>query len=527
MIQVSGLSIDISGGVSVVNFDKFDLAAYELFLRVKALPESQTEMDARTGNYKVTFPKRFLADVGVNVEAAAIAPLPVPDWMFDYQRFIVGQAIDSERYAAFCDCGMGKTPMSLEFGRQAIHRTDGRVLVMEPKAIIPQYVAEARRFYGDTLPVEVLETRERLAEWCRDGRGMAICSYHKLVDGQLPEMRNIDGVICDESSILKGGGGVIKWNLIKSARGIRYKLSCTATPAPNEIMEYASQASFLEKLKTDTDILWTFFSRDKRGNWSVKPHAKSAFYKFLSSWSIYLRNPAAYGFRDNLAEIPAPEFIDHRVDPTDEQMAFQRRICRDAGAGLLADRALGVTQRTKLSEAAKGFYYEAKKPVAIPSNKPRRVAELIEEEVSRGVQVIVWTVFDEEAEIISREYAGDIALLDGKLDDDEREDVIADFISGRHRVLMGKASMLAFGLNLQNAGAMIWSGFTDSYEQYYQGVRRIYRYGQTKRTRIHTVYVDELEGPILQNVMAKKASFELDAAEQEWHYAQALKGATA
>src|SRR3990167_11402603 len=122
----------------------------------------------------------------------------------------------------------------------------------------------------------------------------------------MPEMRRLSGVAFDESSRLKGGGGVIKWHLIRSCRGIEYKLSATATPAPNDTMEYASQASFLEKLRNEGEILWTYFSRDKYGTWSVKPHAREAFYRFMASWSIYLRDPKDYGFNDILATLPPP-----------------------------------------------------------------------------------------------------------------------------------------------------------------------------------------------------------------------------
>jgi len=198
----------------------------------------------------------------------------------------------------------------LEWCRQVAHLTGARVLILEPLAVIPQLIEEARRFYGDGLQIERLDSRERLIGWLKDpGAAIGIVNPEKFIAGQVPELRYLGGLAFDESSLLKTGGGVIKWNLIKSARGIEYKLSCTATPAPNDTMEYASQASFLEKLRTEGEILWTFFTRNKRGEWTVKPHARTAFYQFMSSWSIYLRNPAHFGWGDILATLPEPEIL--------------------------------------------------------------------------------------------------------------------------------------------------------------------------------------------------------------------------
>jgi hypothetical protein len=249
-------------------------------------------------------------------------PLPLASYLFDYQRFIVAQALASKRYAIYADCGLGKTPMQLEFARQVADRTAGKVLIFAPGNVIEQTREEALKFYGYMADIRRLETRAELIAWLKapaEGNWFelqAITNYEKLIEGQLPELRHLAGLVLDESSILKSGGGVIKWNLIKSAKGIEYKLSCTATPAPNDIMEYASQAAFLEKLRTEGEILWTFFSRDKRGNWRIKPHAQAGFYRFLASWSIYLRDPKHYGWGDNLASIPEPVFLEHPIEPT-------------------------------------------------------------------------------------------------------------------------------------------------------------------------------------------------------------------
>jgi hypothetical protein len=528
-------------GLCRVEFSQFDLASYDLFLKCKALPESRLDYDPERDTYTLTTDERYAALLGAKARPAKAKTASFNPKIWDYQRFIVSQALDSKRYACYADCGLGKTFIFLEWARHVAGRTDGKVLILSPLQVIEQTREQALDFYGDALPIRRLDTREQLEAWlessgdfCRSRAwrfpDLAIVNYAKFIPGQLPGLRRLAGLVADESSILKTGGGVIKWNLIKSARGIPYKLSCTATPAPNEIMEYASQAAYLERLRTEEEILWTFFSRDKRGNWRIKPHAHEGFYRFLASWSIYLRNPAHYGFKDNnTEEIPVPEFIEHRIPPTDEQMREASRLWHQWGSGLFGTEALGVKQRAKQSQLAKGFIYEGKTARRVPSEKPAIVAEIAASEMASGRQTLIWTVFDAEedelrAMLVSRGIsAGDVGRVAGSDSEDERLDVIDAFRKGRLPCLISKPALLGFGMNFQNCRAMIFNGWTDSYEQFYQAVRRAHRYGQTDRLRVHIPYIEELEGAILKNVLRKAEGFERDAQLQEHYYRSAME----
>lgn len=364
------------------------------------------------------------------------------------------------------------TSIFMEWTRQAVLATGGRVLILSPLQIIEQTRAEAARWYGDALPIERIDSRESLAVWCKgDGPAVGITNYEKLIPGVLPEMHQLTGLVLDEASILKTGAGVIKWNLIKSAKGIPYKLACTATPAPNDTMEYASQASFLEKLKTESDILWTFFTRDKFGNWSVKPHATEAFYRFMASWSIYLRSPAHYGWADVLAGLPDPVYHEERLPLTDEQRTELHRLQVRAGTGMFSDR-MGVKERSKASQIAKGFLYEgtgkARSVRRLPSHKPRRVADIVRAEVACGRQVLVWTVFDEESAIIAdllAEAPFSVGTLHGDMAAEARGATIDAFKRGDLAVLITKAQLVGYGLNFQNCRAMVFSGFDDCYDE--------------------------------------------------------------
>jgi hypothetical protein len=357
--------ITIEGQHAVARFCNFDLADYATFLKLKRTvpaPEMDLKYDWRADTYTVKMPARYATALGCAGEGACgPQPLKLAEFLFDYQRWFIRLALERKRYALFWDCGLGKTPMALEFCRHAMALTGKRAMICTFNLIIGEFLQQCEQFYGESSPrrrgdaenvgleIEVLETRKDIKLWCA-GEGaygpqanstlrpqLAIMNTEKFMDkkeGLIPELRQLGCFALDESSILKTGGGTAKWNIIKSTKGIEYKLSGSATPAPNEAMEYASQASFLETITNDGEIIWTFFSKTKTGEWYIKPHAMEAFYRFLSGWSNYMRTPAAYGFKDNVKPVPQPEFIVHQVQATPEQMQEAQRYRFEIGAGL-------------------------------------------------------------------------------------------------------------------------------------------------------------------------------------------------
>jgi hypothetical protein len=526
-------AVTVDGTRASVRFDRFDLDSYRLFLRAKGLPESLVEYDEESCSYVVSTDARFAPLLDETIAAPAREELPLAGHLFDYQRFIVGQALAARRYACWADTGLGKTAIFLEWARQVRDRTGRRVLILSPLQVIEQTRSEWEHFYpGETSIARALD-RESLAAWCEDpGADIAITNYEKLIPGVLPELRRLGGIVADESSILKTGGGTIKWNLIKSARGVEFKLSCTATPAPNEPMEYASQAAFLEKLRSEGEILWTFFQRDARGVWQVKPHAREAFYRFMASWSIYLRDPARFGFADILSSLPPPVMHEHRLELTEAQRALADELRVASGRGLFDER-MGVRERSKFAQLARGFVYEGSGPGRavreVASRKPAVVARLAVDEVRRGRPVIVWTSFDAEGDLIVRRLASEptyagipVALLTGDTPEAEREAIIGRFRTGDVRILVTKPSLVGYGLNFQHCRAMVFSGIDDSFERMYQAIRRAYRYGQTEAVQVHVPVIPELEGLMLDNLHRKQEQFDADTAEQERWYRAAL-----
>ena len=430
--------------------------------------------------------------------------------------------------------GLGKTAIYLEWARQVRTLTgNGRVLVLAPPAVLPQIVTEAQKFCGEGFATRILRTREELVTFCESGPSheLGLCNYEKFIPGEISELRFLTGLVADESSILKTGGGTIKWNLIKSARGIEFKLSCTATPAPNDAMEYASQAAFLETLRTDGEILWTYFHKGKNGEWSIKPHAKAAFYRFMASWSLYLRDPKAFGFDDILASLPAPEIIEERCPITDAQRSAMTGILAEHHVGMFGDDRLGVTPRSKLAQLARGFLYQGTGKTrtigSFPSEKVSSILVWVARELAAGRPTLVWTTFDAEAEILAKALASidtgaQIAVLTGDTPDAERLAILDRFRAGDIGCLISKPSLIGYGLNLQFVKSMVFSGIDDSFERMYQAIRRAYRLGQTEAVRVFVPYVPELEGLMFDNVRAKEARFLAEVAAQEALYREAL-----
>lgn len=539
-------------------FESFDITEYGLFLAAKRVPEYTVMCDRDSGlSCGLEFDDRFAHLAGV--EAGPVVRrswMPLPRFLFDDQRAVTQMALEAERFAVWMDCGLGKTPIEIEWARQVAEATGGRVLIITLNDLVDQFIDEAEKFYGREVMLERIESRAELRRWCvKPGQGIGITNYEKMNpddQGQVVrEMRHLAGLCMDESSRLKTGGGKQKWALIKSAKGIRYKLSCTATPAPNNIMEFASQASFLERMRSENEIIWTYFTRHpETQEWEVKPYARPHFFRWMASWSIYVANPKTFGWRKGMEDVPAPVEFWHEVAETEEQRAFyegvraeaqrgetkskgKSKVKRKKGDELMeldegGDERMDLVAQIRLLEAARGFVYEPDRSVRrVRSWKPRKVAEITMEEVMTGRQVFVWVKFDAEAAIIAEElgrlgFTG-FTVIDGDVPRKKRGGILQAFKRGEIPVMIGKGQMLGFGQNFQNCTATVFSGFCDSWEEHYQEVRRFYRYGQTESVRIHVVHVPLLEGHVLKNLRGKGAQFSALIREQEQAYFEAMK----
>lgn len=546
-------AITFEGDRLKVRFDSFGPRMYELFLKVKALPESTVSLHREDLTYTVDAPARYAAMLGVTPPTPPVADLPFAAHLFDDQSEVLAQAMLAKRFAVWCGCGWGKTALTLEWARHVVRRTAGRVLIVTVNEVVPQWLSECAKFYGDSYPLLRLRSRQQMREWMRYGHEthpshpVAVTNYEKWnpesIDEQVVhEARHLAGVALDENR-LKTGGGKQKWALVKSCRGIEYKLSCTATPAPNDLMEFASQGAFLERMRTDAsddgpgEIIWTYFRRDEKTHrWTVKPHAREAFFRFMSSWSIYVNDPRRYGWRLDHVPVPEPTYLRHEIEPTEEQK--RHLLVSDADPSgqltlLAPEQGRNFVQANRLSQVAKGFRYlkaQKGKYERIDSRKPGFVADLIASEVAGGHQVLVWTVFDAEAELTSEALAARGVthdVLTGKTKPKDRPAILDRFRTGESPVLVSPGSMLGWGMNFQCCTSMVFSGLDFSFEKFYQQVRRAFRHGQSQSVRVHLPIVTGLEEDAFDAIDRKQEEFLRGIREQEDCYVRARGGVVA
>jgi superfamily II DNA or RNA helicase len=448
------------------------------------------------------FPDDYAERLGLappDISHVEYSPSP---FCFDYQRDITALALRKRKFAIFADCGLGKTIVYFEWLRAVMQSigSDRGALILSPLMVVEQTLDECRRWYGDDLPIERVESG-RLQEWLCDCRGrIGITNYealrHKLEPGKL------GALVADESSLLKSHYGKYGAGVIHLGRGLDWKLAGTGTPAPNDRIEYANHAVLLDHFPTVNSFLAKYFVN--RGQtcerWALKPHAMEPFYRDLSAWCIFLTNPGVYGWRDNCESLPAIHVHIHDVEMTDEQHA----AVRSHTGQFFATEAGGITTRSTLSRIAKGID-------GTPTLKYEFINTLLG--LWPDESTIIWCWFNHEQDRLAA-MLPHAASIDGGTSHDKRLQLIRDFKEGRTRVLISKPKVLGFGLNLQIATRQIFSSLIDSYEQYYQAVKRSNRYGSTKPLNVHIPVLD-VERPMVDNVLRKAKLVQRDTEQQE------------
>lgn len=391
-----------------------------------------------------------VAPVGVS-EYGSINPI-----LFDFEQTIAGWAIKKGRCAVFADTGLGKTFVQLEWARLI----SKQCLIIAPLTVARQTLKESKK-----INIEV--------KYCRSKShvepGINITNY-EMIEHFDPSA--FDAVVLDESSILKSLDGKIKDKCIKMFHDTPYRLCCTATPAPNDIAEIANHSEFLG-IMSRNDMLASFFTHDDEG-WRLKRHAEEPFYRWMASWSMSIRKPSDIGFSDNGYNLP----------PLNIHPIFVK-------SGYVPEGQLFFT-------GLKGIQDRAKIRKGTLQDKLNTVAGLI----TNGDQYLVWCGLNEEANALKK-MLPDNRNVEGADDPDKKAQDIEDFQDGEYKVLITKPKIAGMGLNLQNCHKQIFVGLSDSYEAYYQCVRRSYRFGQTKPVDIYIVLSDH-EQEVFENVKRKE-----------------------
>jgi hypothetical protein len=330
----------------------YSLESYREFLRLKNMPIHRVEGGS------VYF--EDLAGAG-DVQKDIFNPS-----LFDYERFIVALALRKKRFAVFADVGLGKTFMFLEWTRHVSKLIyPKKVLIISQLHLIKQTIDEQIKFYrfSNIADINALyggsaEKFLAIKNGPMEGSPVGIINVDKFNEAYRLQ-DEIGAVVLDESSCLKHETAVRRTNIINSCKGIEYKLACTATPAPNDRQEYANHALFLGYIDNFKQFFTKFFYNTGSGNeFVMKPHAKTAFYAFLATFSIFLKSPARYGFADNLHDLKPAQVIWDSISLTDEQRVMAQKFGSKGQMGCFGFNAGGMTNRNKLSQIAKGFVYD-------------------------------------------------------------------------------------------------------------------------------------------------------------------------
>jgi hypothetical protein len=482
-----------------IRFNLGDPASYQTFLQVKSLP--QYRFVGRTA----LVPDEYAARLGVTAaEPASGEYVPILG-LFDYQEALARLAIRKRKFAVFAECGLGKSLIMTEFARHAARQIpDGKcVLIVSPLMVIPQTLAEVRKFYGDTLPVDRVKAAE-LGRWLESGESrIGITNYEALRDDT--QQGRLGGLILDESSYLKSHYGKWGQDCLRLGRGLDWKLCLTGTPAPNDRIEYANHAVFLDAFPTVNAFLARYFvNRGQTGErWEIKPHALKAFYRALSHWCVFLTDPATYGFRDNAHNLPPIHIHIHDVELTTEQQC----LAYSKTGTLFANHIGGITNRSVLSQIAKGNHKGRK----VETRKPEFIRSLVDS--WPGESTIVWCLYNSEQSALERVFP-DAASITGATPIERRLELIEDFKAGRRKVMISKPKILGLGLNLHIATRQVFSGLQDSYEAYWQAVKRSNRVGSTRPLNVH-IPITDIERPMIETVLAKAKRIQEDTEVQE------------
>lgn len=401
--------------------------------------------------------------------------------MFEWQKDITRWALRKGRAALFEECGNGKTIQQLEFADQVAKREGMPVLIVAPLTVGAQTLREAQKF---GYSAAICRTQDDVTP------GINITNYEML---QHFDGRSFAGVVLDESSILKNYTGKMRNQIIEMFKDTPYRLSCTATPSPNDYMELGNQVEFLG-IMSRTEMLATYFIHDgsDTGKWRLKGHAEDRFWEWVSTWAVVLTCPGDLGYPNDGYILPSLNMTEHIVE-----------VKSDGEYSLFGcEIAKTLTERRDARRASL-------------RERCEQAAEIIAQ--NPDDQWVCWCDLNAESELLA-EFIPNSEEVRGSDKPDAKEDALMRFANGALRVLITKPSIAGFGMNWQQCHNMIFVGLSDSYEQMYQAIRRCYRFGQKRPVNVHIV-TSAAEGAVKANVERK----EQQAAEMKRNMVQYTK----
>lgn len=383
--------------------------------------------------------------------------------LFPFQKDIVIWALKKGRACLFEDCGLGKTPQQLEWAKHISKKENAPILIVAPLAVSQQTKSEGIKF---GIKVNICSGQSNIKS------GINITNYEKLHKFNSSEFC---GVVLDESSILKNMSGSTRNEIIDMFCNTPYRLACSATPSPNDYMELGNHSEFLG-IMSYSEMLSMFFINDSGdvGQWRLKKHANEIkFWQWLCSWAVMLSKPSDLGYIQDGFNLPPIKYIEHKLP------AIRN------GSGFFIMEAQTLDERRKVR----------KETIQIRCEK---AAELINKTKD---QWIIWCGLNEESRILTSLIEG-AEEITGDTDLEIRIKKMTEFTKGNILRLVTKPRICGFGMNWQNCHKMAFVGLSDSWESFYQAVRRIWRFGQINSVDVHIV-IEEREGSVLKNIKRK------------------------
>ena len=388
-----------------------------------------------------------------------ISPTFIPDKMFDFQKYVTEYLCKKGRAACFLDTGLGKTIIELSVAVNYIRHTNKPVLIITPLAVAFQFIKEAEKFGIDDI------------SYSKDGKyktKIVICNYERL---EHFNSIDFDCVILDESSILKNFDGAIKQQVTTFLKKVKYRFLFTATPSPNDFIELGTSSEALGYLGY-MEMLRQFFGNNENNirpqeiacKWYLKPHAKEDFFKWVSGWSISMKKPSDLGFDDTKFVLPELK-LNYNYVKNDKNWIVNNQIMM---FGKIAKTMTEVRDEQRMT-----IENRCNKAVELASN--------------HGTSVY-WCNFNDEGELLQH-LDKSAYQIKGSMDLDKKEDILLNFANGNIKKLITKPKMTAFGLNWQHCNHTVYFP-TWSYEQYYQAIRRFWRFGQQKEVIVDLVLSD-------------------------------------
>lgn len=380
--------------------------------------------------------------------------------LFPFQQFIVKRALNAGKYAIFADCGLGKTLMQLSWAEQVANKTNKKVLILAPLAVVGQTKQEGLKFNIDMINIDV-ENYEQLEN--------IDCSIYS-------------GIVLDESSILKNFEGATKKMILDLFANTPYKLACTATPSPNDPMELGNHSEFLDVMSRN-EMLAMYFVHDggETAKWRLKGHAVKLFYQFIGTWAIMLNKPQDIGFTMNGYDLPSLNLIDKQI-----------KTKKRNNGELFNDAIISATNFN--SELRFSKIERLDEVVNIINSKPNE-------------NFIIWIKQNEEGELLKKLLPEAIEVK-GSDSNDWKKNKLLGFANNEFKILITKTKIASFGMNYQNCRNQIFASLDFSFEGLYQAIRRSYRFGQKNEVNIYLITTDTMAN-VKQAIDTKQKQFEI------------------